>query len=60
MNLSGIKLLILESFRFKDQSSARFNFKFLLVFSNKKRHLGKLHCTFFNKKVSRVIYTAGG
>ena len=68
MNLSGIKLLILESFRSEDENeclsiihgaSTRFNLKFLRVFLKKKRHSGKLQFTFFTKKVSTVIYTEG-
>ena len=47
--------------RTRKSTSTRFNLKLLRVFS-KRRHLGKLHFTFFffTKNVSRVIYSEGG
>ena len=59
MNLSGIKLLILESFRSEDENeclsiihgaSTRFNLKFLRVFLKKKKTLRKASIYFFHQK----------
>ena len=64
MNLSGIKLLILESFRSEDENeclsiihgaSTRFNLKFLRVFLKKKDTPESFNLLFSPKKSVRLF-----
>ena len=64
MNLSGIKLLILESFRSEDENeclsiihgaSTRFNLKFLRVFLKKKNTPESFNLLFSPKKLVRLF-----
>ena len=52
--------LLLETFRFEDEYDINYEYKIrlkpFLVFLKKNRHLGKLHFTFFNRKVDTLIF----
>ena len=51
--------LLLETFRFEDEYDINSTKTFLGILK-KNRHLGKLHFTFFNRKVDTVIFIEGG
>ena len=55
----NVALKISEIFRLEDNDEISL-YVFFSRIPKKDRHPGKLHCTFFTRIVSKVIFTEGG